>query len=121
VMFRTEHTRRSFVEQVNYVSGAGTSPDGVSRRTKEVMVITPMAKLNFNQESRLMELASVHEGFSVEQVVENTGFDLGIQGETATTSPITEEEVHTLRTVVKAHMIESETYLHEAARLIREL
>ena len=120
VMFRTEHTRRSFVDQVNYVSGAGTSPDGVSRRTREVKVITPMAKLNFNQESRIMELGSVHEGFSVDQVVENTGFNLGIQGEIDTTPQITEEEVHTLRTVVKSHMIDSETYPNEAASLIRE-
>ena len=42
VMFRTEHTRRSFVDKVNYVSGAGTSPNGVSRRTREVKVITPI-------------------------------------------------------------------------------
>ena len=120
VMFRTEHTRRAFVEQVNYVSGAGTSPQGVTRRTKEVKVITPMAVLNFNQETRLMELGSVHEGCSLEQVVENTGFDLSISGQIDITPPITEEEVRTLRTVVKAHMIESETYPDEAAKLIRE-
>ena len=67
-----------------------------------------------------MELGSVHEGYSVEQVVENTGFDLSISGQIDITPPITEEEVRTLRTVVKAHMIESETYPDEAARLIRE-
>lgn len=120
VMFRTEHTCRTFVEQVHYVSGAGTSPEGVTRRTREVKVITPMAVLNFNQETRLIELGSVHEGYSVEQVVVNTGFDLGISGETDTTPPITQEEVNTLRSAVKAHMIESETYSDEAARLIRE-
>ena len=120
IMYRTEHTRRTFVEQVNYVSGAGTSPDGVTRRTREVRVVTPMAVLNFNQETRVMELGTVHEGYSLEQVVENTAFDLGISGEIDTTPPITEEEVRTLRTVVKAHMIESETYPDEAARLIRE-
>ena len=120
VMFRTEHTRRTFVEQVNFVSGAGTSPKGVMRRTREVKIITPMAVLNFNQDTRLMELGSVHEGYSVDQIIENTGFDLGNLGEIDTTPRITEEEVHALRSVVKAHMIESETYPDEAARLIRE-
>ena len=48
------------------------------------------------------------------------GFNLGIRGEIDTTPQITEEEVHTLRTVVKSHMIDSETYPNEAANLIRE-
>ena len=119
VMFRTEHTRRTFVEKVNYISGAGTSPEGVTRRTKEVTVVTPMAVLTFNQETRLMELGSINEGHSVDEVVENTGFDLGIDGSVETTPPITEEEVHTLRTAVKAHMIESETYPDLAAKFIK--
>jgi|TARA_B100000315_G_scaffold228107_1_gene236523 glutaconate CoA-transferase subunit B len=120
VMFRTEHTTRTFVEQVDYISGAGTSPEGVRRRTREVTVVTPIAQLRFNMETRLMELASVHEGFTADQVAENTGFDLGIDGPVETTPVITEAEVQALRTIVKPHMIESETYPDLAARLIRE-
>ena len=67
-----------------------------------------------------MELASVHEGFTADQVAENTGFDLGIDGPVETTPVITEAEVQALRTIVKPHMIESETYPDLAARLIRE-
>ncbi len=119
VMFRTEHTTRTFVEQVNYISGAGTSPEGVRRRTREVTVVTPMAQLRFNMETRLMELASVNEGFTADQVAENTGFDLGIDGPVETTPMITDAEVRALRTAVKPHMIESETYPDEAARFIR--
>jgi hypothetical protein len=41
---------------------------------------------------------------------ENTGFDLIIQSPIPTTPAPTEEELHTLRTVVKSGMIETATY-----------
>ena len=110
IFFRTEHTRRTFVEKVNYVSGAGTSPEGFSRRTGEVKVITPMAILRLNQETRLLELESVHPGFTLENVQANTEFDLGVRGEAPVTPALTSEELHTLRTTVRQHMIETETY-----------
>lgn len=119
VMFRTEHTRRTFVDQVEYVSGAGTSPEGVARRTREVKVITPMAALNFDQQTRLMELDTVHPGHSVDDLIANTGFEFGLPNDPGITPPIMEEEVRALRSVVRTHMIESETYPDEAARSIR--
>jgi glutaconate CoA-transferase subunit B len=69
-----------------------------------------MAWLKLNQESRLVELESAHPGHTAEQVQENTGFDLNIGGPVPTTPAPTEEELHTLRTVVKSHMIETGTY-----------
>ena len=119
VMFRTEHTRRTFVEHVDYVSGAGTSPEGVRRRNRDIKVITPIAALRLNQGTRLMELESVHQGVTVHHVVENTAFDLGVDGPVESTPAITEAEVTALRSVVKAHMIETDTYADEAARLIK--
>lgn len=110
LMFRTEHTRRTFVEKVSYISGAGTSPEGVGRRTKEVKIVTPMAWLKLNQQTRILELESVHPGHTAEEVQRNTGFDLGIRGPVPTTPPITEKELRTLRAIVKPHMIETETY-----------
>jgi hypothetical protein len=44
---------------------------------------------------------------------------LGIDGPVETTPMITDAEVRALRTAVKPHMIESETYPDEAARFIR--
>lgn len=110
IMFRTEHSRRTFVDEVQFISGAGTSPEGMSRRTKEVKVLTPMAWLELNQTSRLLELRSVHPGHSAEEVQANTGFDLGVTDAVPTTPAPTEEELQTLRTVVKDHMIETDTY-----------
>jgi glutaconate CoA-transferase subunit B len=110
IIFRTEHTRRTFVEEVQFISGAGTSPEGISRRTKEVKILTPMAWLQLNQKTRLVELESVHPGYTAEEVQKNTGFDLGVTGAIPTTPPPTDDELRTLRTVVKEHMIETDTY-----------
>ena len=57
-----------------------------------------------------MELESVHPGHTAQEVQENTGFDLIIQGPVPTTPAPTEEELHTLRSVVKSGMIETATY-----------
>jgi glutaconate CoA-transferase subunit B len=109
IMFRTEHTRRTFVEEIQFISGAGTSPEGISRRTKEVKILTPMAWLQLNQKTRLVELESVHPGYTAEEVQKNTGFDLGVTGAIPTISPPTDNELRTLRTVVKELMIETDT------------
>ena len=110
IMFRTVHTKRIFVERVHYISGAGTSPEGFRRRTKEVKILTPMAWLKLNQETRIVELDSVHPGHTAEEVQENTGFDLNIEGPVPTTPTSTEEELHALRAVVKCHMMETGIY-----------
>lgn len=110
IMFRAVHTKRIFVERVHYISGAGTSPADFFRRTKEVKMLTPMAWLKLNQESRVVELESVHPGHTAEEVQDNTGFNLNLQGPVSETRAPTEEELHILRTVVKSGMIATETY-----------
>lgn len=110
IMFRTVHTRRLFVERVHYISGAGASPPGFYRRTKEVKILTPLAWLKLNPESRKVELDSVHTGHTAEEVQANTGFDLNIRGSVPVTPEPSEQELHRLRTVVKSYMIETETY-----------
>jgi glutaconate CoA-transferase subunit B len=110
IMFRTVHAKRIFVDRVHYISGAGTSPEGFFRRTKEVKILTPLAWLKLNQHSRVVELDSVHPGHTAAEVQENTGFDLNIPGPVPTTPAPTEEELHTLRTAIKAGMIATATY-----------
>jgi glutaconate CoA-transferase subunit B len=110
IMFRAAHTKRIFVERVHYVSGAGTSPEGFFRRTREVKILTPIAWLKLNQDSRVVELESVHPGHTAEEVQENTDFELNIAGPVPTTPAPTEKELHSLKTVVKSLMIETGTY-----------
>ena len=123
VLFRTRHDRRTFVEKVDYVSASASSPEGFSRRNREVIVVTPMARMELSRESGHLELASVHQGHTLEEVRDNTGFDFSIKGGAADapmTPPISNDELLLLRTAVKARMIETNTYPHDARTKIRE-
>jgi glutaconate CoA-transferase subunit B len=118
VVFRTEHTRRSFVERVDFVSAAGSTPPQVLRLGGPTKVVTPKATLRFAKDEALLRLESVHAGHTVDEVRENTGFDLGDTAPAPQTSPPTEEELHVLRTVVRPLMIETGTYVRWAQAAI---
>jgi glutaconate CoA-transferase subunit B len=62
-----------------------------------VRVVTDLAILGFDEDSKAMRLEQVHPGVSVEDVIENTGFDLIIPDVVPTTEPPTEEELNLLR------------------------
>ena len=122
ILFRTRHDRRTFVEKVDYVSASASSPEGFTRRNREVIVVTPMARMELSRESGQLELASVHQGHSLEEVRDNTGFDLPVKGgseEAPMTPAISDQELYLLRTDVKARMIETNTYPHDARTRIR--
>ena len=110
VIFRTEHTRRTFVERVDFVSAAGSSPPEVLRLGGPSKVVTPIATLRFDPERRVLVLESVHPPHSAREVAGRTGFDLGpLEGIPATPEP-SAEELKTLRQVVRPRMIETGTY-----------
>ncbi len=67
VIYTLAHSPRTFVERVDFVSGAGDTAE---------LVVTPLATMDFDPETRRMRLASTHPGVTVEQVREATGFEL---------------------------------------------
>jgi glutaconate CoA-transferase subunit B len=116
IVFRTEHTRRSLVEKVDFISAAGSTPPDVLRHGGPSKVITPMATLRFDKASGRLSLDSVHVPHTLQEVVENTGFALeGADKASATPEP-TAEELRTLRHVVRKTMIETGTYAEWAAK-----
>lgn len=98
------HDRRIFVEQCDFISAYGWGTGGDDARSKLGIpgnlryVITPLCIMDFAPGSKRMRLHSVHPGVSVDQVVENTGFELVIPAAVPTTPPPTAEELHILRT-----------------------
>jgi glutaconate CoA-transferase, subunit B len=109
VLFRTEHTRRSLVEKVDYVSATGSSAPEVLRLGGPSKAITPKAIFDFDAAAGCLRLASIHPPYTFEDIRENTGFDLGVSQAPATKPP-TEEELATLRGPVRSTMIETDTY-----------
>jgi len=73
ILFRLEHSRRTLVAKVDFISAPGTSPDNVHRPGGPIALITNRCLFAF--ERQRFALASVHPGRSVAEVVEHTGFE----------------------------------------------
>lgn len=115
ILFRTEHSRRLFVPQVDFITSPGIAPAAVRRPGGPAKVITPLAVLAFNRETGLLELESVHPGHTVAEVLDNTGFDLPVPADVGVTPPPTAEELAVLRGPVLD--IVGQTYPRWADRL----
>jgi glutaconate CoA-transferase subunit B len=101
ILFRTEHTKRTFVEKVDFVTAPGITPAHVHREGGPAKVVTPKALLGWDRQDGRWLLEAVHPGSSVEEVRENTGFDLKTASSFRMTPPPTELELSTLRTAVR--------------------
>jgi glutaconate CoA-transferase subunit B len=117
IVFRTEHTRRSLVERVDFISAAGSSEPDVLRLGGPSKVVTPKATFAFDTNAAALALESIHPPHTLDDVRENTGFDLGVADAPATPAP-TADELHTLRGTVRSTMIETGTYAAWAERTL---
>jgi glutaconate CoA-transferase subunit B len=73
ILFRTEHSRRTLVPQVDFISAPGANAPNVHRTGGPIALVTNRCLFSF-ADGRFT-LASVHPGHTVEEVIENTGFD----------------------------------------------
>ena len=99
-----KHTRRSFVEKVDYVTGLGQLPGGRAERLRRGIpgggpekVFTNLAVLTFDDQTGLMGLESVHAGSSLEEIRENTGFEFLAPDPVPETEPPTVEQIDLIR------------------------
>ncbi len=85
ILFRPEHSRRVFVDQVDFISAPGTSPDDVRRPGGPRALVTGLCIMSFDRARGRFRLDSVHPGHGVEEVRDNTGFDFDLADEVAVT------------------------------------
>ena len=102
VIIIMRHEKRKLPETVTHL----TSPGFVGGKSREALglrgggpsrVITDKAILGFHPETHAAMLLSLHPGVSLDEVVENTGFALGIPATVPTTPLPTPEELRLLR------------------------
>jgi acyl CoA:acetate/3-ketoacid CoA transferase beta subunit len=91
-----------FVDQVDVVSGVGYDRAAAlapaSTKAHDIRcVISNLAVYDFATPDRRMRLVSLHPGVAVDEVVENTGFELVIEAEIPETRLPTEEELSLIR------------------------
>jgi len=100
----TQHDKRRFVDKLDFLTTPGylTGPGareaaGLPEDTGPYKVITDLAVMNFHEESKRMQVESLSPGVTLDQVQENTGFELLKAPEIAETQPPREEELRILR------------------------
>jgi glutaconate CoA-transferase subunit B len=74
ILFREEHSPRSLVDKVNFISAPGFSPPEIHRPGGPTDLVTTKAAFTFDRARGRFTLASVHPGHTVDEIVEATGF-----------------------------------------------
>jgi glutaconate CoA-transferase, subunit B len=106
IFWNPDHSVRSLVEKVDFISCAGYLGGGSERADLGLtggpeLVITNLAVLDFEPSSKQMRLKSVHPGVTVEQVQAATGFELVVGGSEVPETPApSEEQVRLIRDVI---------------------
>ena len=87
ILFRQEHTPRTLVHKVDFISAPGTSDENVYRTGGPYSLVTGRCIFKFNPEAGRFALESVHPGHTREEIKKETGFEFDVpDGNT----PITE-------------------------------
>ncbi len=101
------HGVHRFVEKLDFVTTPGylTGPGaretaGLPPGTGPYRVVSNLAVLGYHPQTKRMMLLATQPGVSVEDVVDNTAFDLVIPDKIESNPPPTDEELHILRTDV---------------------
>ena len=113
ILFRLEHTRRTLVERVDFISAPGTSPQNVYRPGGPIALITNRCLFAFDRVRRRFRLESTHPGHPDAEIAENTGFDFDRPERVPETAVPSPETLAILRTVVAPQL--SEVYPRFAA------
>ncbi|NQT61250.1 MAG: 3-oxoacid CoA-transferase [Bacteroidetes bacterium] len=103
-MVITPQDSRRFVEKLDFLTSPGFLTGGDSREksglplgTGPYKIITNMAVMGFEQESKRMQVLSLNPGYTRKDVQDNCGFELLWCDNLKDTAPPTEEELRTLR------------------------
>lgn len=105
VFILTKHERRRFVEKVDFVTSPGHLDGGDSRERAGLLpggpskVITDLAVMGFDPASKRMTLEMLQPGVTIDQVIENTGFELLIPDVVGHLDEPTELELTSLRSL----------------------
>jgi glutaconate CoA-transferase subunit B len=78
ILFRWEHSRRTLVRQVDFISAPGLSAPGVHRPGGPVALITNLCLFGFDRARGRFALRSLHPGHTLEEVRDQTGFDFDV-------------------------------------------
>jgi glutaconate CoA-transferase, subunit B len=115
ILFREEHTPRTLVPRVDFISAPGTSAPHVHRPGGPHALVTSLCVFTFDRARGVFTLASLHPGVTTADVRAATGFDYREPDHVATTAMFQPEDHLLLRGEVARTV--AQTYPAFAARI----
>jgi glutaconate CoA-transferase, subunit B len=104
-LITTSHSPRVLVERCDYVSAVGYGDGSRDFRERHGLdpqgpasIVTPLCVFEFDSETRAARVSSVHPGVTLDEVREQTGFDVGDEPDLPVTPGPTEDQLELLRT-----------------------
>ena len=107
ILFREEHTRRVMVPKVDFISAPGTSAPNVHRPGGPHALLTSLGLFAFDRQAQRFRLESVHPGHSVEEILDQTGFDFDRPGAVPLTALPDADTLARIRGEVRAEIAET--------------
>jgi glutaconate CoA-transferase subunit B len=107
ILFREEHTPRTLVEKVDFVSAPGVSPPDVYRPGGPHALVTSLCVFSFDRKRGRFTLASAHPGVTAEDVRVATGFDYDVPARVPETAALDPTSLELLRTKVSREVAET--------------
>ena len=103
-MIMTVHNSKRFVEKVEFITSPGfldgpgaREEAGLPRGSGPHKIVTDLAVMGFNPDTKVMQVESLHPGVTLEQVKENTGFAIEAAQNLGQTEPPRDEQLKILR------------------------
>ncbi len=106
ILFREKHDREVLVESVDFISTPGSSSKGTYRTGGPSHLVTNLCVFDFNREEKQFYLRSIHPRHSLEEVLDNTGFNFRYSPNPSVTTTPSKEVLEILRTEVSSEISE---------------
>lgn len=106
ILFRVEHSRRTLVPKVSFISAPGGNDENVHRPGGPIALVTNRCLFSFDRTRKRFRLESVHPGHTVEEVIENTGFDFDRPEQVPETPPPSADTLRLMRETVAPQLAE---------------
>jgi glutaconate CoA-transferase subunit B len=112
VIWTANHSKRTMVDKVDFITGQGYLDGKIDRKTLGAIgsgpskVITNMGVFDFQNGE--MRVRSIHPGFTLDDVLESTGFELIVPDRVEKTREPTEVELQIIERIDPDHIREKE-------------
>ncbi|RJS91095.1 CoA-transferase subunit beta [Salinisphaera sp. Q1T1-3] len=115
IFITLKHSKRTFVEAVDFVTTVGFGRDGTARDgvphigAGPTRVITDLCVMQPDPETRELTVTSIHPGVGRDEIIEATGWAIAFADDVTDTAEPSDQELHVLRA------LKARTETHHAA------